>query len=217
MKSGHLPSLTYSPPETISEPRTKRNRKRNVIWFTPPYSVSLRTNFGKQFLNLIDKHFPVNNKLHKILNRKTIKISYSCTPNMQTILQNHNRKVLSETKPKADPRCNCQVKASCPVPGECYEPSVVYHATLTHDDGRTAEYVGCTEPNFKKRYANHKKSFRHIDYKSETTLSTYVWDNALNPSPNIKWKFLKKCSIYETGNKSCDLCLSEKFYIINRI
>ena len=182
LKSGHSPSLTYSPPETISEPRTKRNRKRNVIWFTPPYSVSLRTNFGKQFLNLIDKHFPVNNKLHKILNRKTIKISYSCTPNMQTILQNHNRKVLSETKPKADPRCNCQVKASCPVPGECYEPSVVYHATLTHDDGRTAEYVGCTEPNFKKRYGNHKKSFRHIDYKSETTLSTYVWDNGLNPS-----------------------------------
>ena len=163
LKSGHPPSLTYSPPETNSEPRTKRNRKRNVIWFTPPYSASLKTNFGKQFLNLIDKHFPVNNKLHKIINRKTIKISYSCTPNMQTILQNHNRKILSETKPKSDPRCNCHVKASCPVPGECCEPSVVYHATLTHDDGRTAEYVGCTEPNFKKRYGNHKKSFRHID------------------------------------------------------
>ena len=101
--------------------------------------------------------------------------------------------------------------------GECCEPNVVYHATLNHEDGRTAEYIGCTEPEFKLRFGNHKKSFRHAAYKSETTLSKYVWNSGSNPSPNIKWKFLKKCSVYQTGNKSCDLCLSEKFFIIKNL
>ena len=136
---------------------------------------------------------------------------------MQTIIQGHNKNILSTEKPTTEARCNCQVKSSCPVPGECCRPSVVYHATVNHDDGKTAEYIGCTEPKFKERYGNHKKSFRHADYKSETTLSKYVWDNDLNPTPNVTWKFLKNCSVYNTGNKSCDLCLSEKFYIIKNL
>ena len=216
-KSGHHTTLEYSPPEPNIEPRVKKQRKRNIIWFTPPYSSALKTQFGKQFLNLIDKNFPVSNPLHKILNRKTIKLSYSCTPNMQTIIQGHNKKILSTEKPTTEARCNCQVKSLCPVPGECCRPSVVYHATVNHDDGKTAEYIGCTEPKFKERYGNHKKSFRHADYKSETTLSKYVWDNGLNPTPNVTWKFLKNCSVYKTGNKSCDLCLSEKFHIIKNL
>ena len=183
--------MTYNPPN--NEPRAKRQRKRDVIWFTPPYSAALKTNLGKQFLNLIDKNFPVNNPLHKILNRKTVKLSYSCTPNMHTIIQNHNRKILSKEKNKTKAKCNCQIKASCPVPGECCHPKVVYQATVNHDDGRKAVYIGCTEPDFKFRYNNHKKSFRHETYQSETTLSKYVWDCGLNPSPNVAWKFLKKC------------------------
>ena len=34
----------------------------------------------KKFLKLISKHFPPQHKLHKILNRNSIKISYSCMP-----------------------------------------------------------------------------------------------------------------------------------------
>ena len=217
MKSGHHPKLTFSPIETSNPACAKRKRKRDVIWFTPPYSAALKTNFGRQFLNLIDKNFPVNNPLHKILNRKTIKISYSCTQNMQTILQKHNRKVLDKGKQKIEARCNCQVKALCPVPDECCQTNVVYHATVKHDNGKTAQYFGSTEPEFKYRYNNHNKSFRHEKYQSETTLSKYVWDNGLNPEPNVKWKFIKKCSVYENGMKSCDLCLSDKFFIIKNL
>ena len=57
----------------------------------------------------------------------------------------------------------------------------------------------------------------HADYKSETTLSKYVWDNGLNPTPNVTWKFLKNCSVYKTGNKSCDLCMSKKIHIIKNL
>ena len=217
-ESNLQPELTYeAPAPENNNSQRKRKRSRNIIWFTPPYNASLKTNIGKQFLHLIDKHFPINNPLHKILNRKTVKLSYSCTPNMHTIMQTHNKKLLSVDQQDANGRCNCQVKESCPVPGECCRAKVVYHATVKHDNGTNAEYIGCTEPAFKKRYGNHKKSFKLPTYKSETTLSSYVWDQGLNPNPNISWKFLQQCDTYDAGKKSCDLCLSEKFHIIKNL
>jgi hypothetical protein len=56
--------------------RTRRNSQRNIIWFYPPFSKSVNTNIGREFLSLIDKHFPLQHKLHKIFNRDTLKISY---------------------------------------------------------------------------------------------------------------------------------------------
>ena len=210
--------LTYEPPNQPTEQRpATKARKRNVIWFTPPYSAALKTNLGKEFLRLLDKNFPRNNHLHKIMNRKTIKMSYSCTPNMSTIISAHNKKILSTKEETNKARCNCQKKNNCPVPGECYRSKVVYHATVQHPDGKKAEYIGCTEPPFKQRFANHKKSFTHATYKSETTLSKYIWEHGLNPTPNVAWKFLKPCEVYETGKTSCDLCLSEKIFIIKNL
>ena len=51
-------------------------------------------NVGKYFLKLIDKHFKHNNILHKISNRKTLKISYSCTKNIFQIINNHNEEII---------------------------------------------------------------------------------------------------------------------------
>ena len=204
--------LTYN---ANNEPKSKKNqRKRNVIWFNPPYSTALNTNLGREFLKLIDKHFPVNNPLSKIINRRTVKLSYSCTENLQTIMQNHNRKTLAKTTTNENKRCNCRNKATCPIPGNCCAEKIVYQATVKHDDGKTAVYIGSTETNFKARYNNHKKSFNHEKYKSETTLSKHLWDNRINKTHNITWKILKQCNTYDIGQKNCDLCLSEKFYII---
>ena len=208
--------LTYEPQANTNQP-TKRNRKRNVIWFTPPYNASLKTNLGKEFLKLIDKNFPKNHHLSKVINRKNIKISYSCTPNMQSIIQSHNKKILTAQKTDTNTRCNCQNKTTCPTPGECCQEKVVYKATVKHTNGSEAEYIGCTETTFKKRFANHKKSFHLEKYKSETTLSKYIWDQGLNPTPDVSWKYLKKCDVYDTGQKSCDLCLSEKYFIIKQL
>ena len=43
----------------------KRNRKRKIIWFNPPYCKSDETNIGKKFLKVINKHFGENSKLKK--------------------------------------------------------------------------------------------------------------------------------------------------------
>jgi hypothetical protein len=53
-----------------SKPKHKRrNRKRNVIWFNPPYNASVLTNIGKEFLSLLSKHFPKDHKFYKIFNK----------------------------------------------------------------------------------------------------------------------------------------------------
>ena len=55
----------------------KRNRKQNVIWFNPAFSVNAKTKVGNYFLNLIRKHFPPRDKFSKLFNPNTIKVSYS--------------------------------------------------------------------------------------------------------------------------------------------
>ena len=72
---------------------TKRKRQRNILWFNPPYSKTVRTKIGKFFLQLIKKHFPKEHKFHKIFNRNTLKLSYSCMPNIKTKINAHNREI----------------------------------------------------------------------------------------------------------------------------
>ena len=74
----------------------KPPRKRNIIWFNPPYSKNVKTNVAQKFLRLIDKHFPKTSKLHKIFNRNTVKVSYSCMPNVKSTISSHNNRVLKK-------------------------------------------------------------------------------------------------------------------------
>ena len=82
--------LNYRDP-TCSNLITKRKRQRNISWFNPPYSKIVKTKIGKFFLQLIKKHFPKEHKFHKIFNKNTLKLSYSCMPNIKTKINAHNR------------------------------------------------------------------------------------------------------------------------------
>ena len=94
---------------SFSNNNANKNRKRNIIWFNPPFSMNVKSNIKKNFLQLIDKHFPRSSKLHKIFNRNTVKVSYSCTPNFQKIIKGHNKQSRSRKEQKtAD--CNCRRK-----------------------------------------------------------------------------------------------------------
>ena len=70
---------------------SKKNRKRKIIWFNSLFCRLASINVGKYFLKLIDKDFKNNNILHKVFNRKTLKISYSCTKNIFEIINDHNK------------------------------------------------------------------------------------------------------------------------------
>jgi len=49
------------------EKKTPTKRIRKIIWFNPSNSMNVKTNIGKSFLKLIDKHFPKAHKYHKLL------------------------------------------------------------------------------------------------------------------------------------------------------
>ena len=138
--------------------------------------------------------------------------------NMGQIIQKHNAKILNDNKTKTKDRCSCREEniANCPLPKKCMAENIIYQATLSHGNKKVF-YIGSTSTDFKQRYRNHTQSFRSYAYRKQTTLSRYIWDNNLNPSPNIKWKILKRCSTYTPGQKQCDLCLQEKTFIIKNL
>ena len=68
----------------------------------PPFNQCVSTNILKVFLKLLDKHFPKSSILHKIFNRNSIKVNYSCT-------QNHDMRILNSRTQNCLPY-NCQKK-----------------------------------------------------------------------------------------------------------
>ena len=131
---------------------------------------------------------------------------------MQTIMANHNRKIQNNTQTQQERACNCRNTENCPIPDKCCTKCVIYKAST-----QQIQYIGATEGEFKTRYNNHTHSFREINKRTSTTLSQYIWDNNLQPTPNIKWKILKKCTIQKPSQETCDLCTSEKLYILKNI
>jgi hypothetical protein len=165
----------------------RKNRQRKVIWFNPPFTMNVKTTVAHSFLQLIDKHFPHSTRLHKIFNRNTVKVSYSCMTNIKNTISNHNRHLLVR-KNKSFDGCNCRTKDECPLDGNCLTKSIVYKAEITSTDvGETKEYIDMTAGTFKARYANHKKSINSPRYSNEAEFSKYAWKLKQSNRPyNIK-------------------------------
>ena len=51
-KSGYDVKLSFQQQPALGRER-KRNRKRNIIWFNPPYNEQVKTNIGKSFFHLL--------------------------------------------------------------------------------------------------------------------------------------------------------------------
>ena len=70
------------------------------------------------------------------------------------------------------------------------------------------------ETTFKKRYANHKKSFDMEKNKNDTKLSTEYWKLANNKlQPQISWSIDGNYKSYSPNSKRCSLCLHEQLEI----
>ena len=57
--SGYRHTLTYKRPQNDNNStninKLKRNRKRQIIWFNPPFNLNTKTKIGNLFSNLLDK------------------------------------------------------------------------------------------------------------------------------------------------------------------
>ena len=155
-ESGHTTTLTYNP--TTNTTKKRRNRKRNIIWFNPPFNRAVSTNIGKLFFNALNKHFPKSHKYSKIFNRNNIKLSYSCTGSMKTKISSHNKQILKKHCTSSDNvrTCNCRNPSDCPLDGNCLKSAIIYKGTLAHNN-ISKTYIGCTETTFKERFETMKK------------------------------------------------------------
>ena len=208
--SGFNETLKFNQPSN-----KKRSRKRNIIWFNPPYNSAVKSNIGKKFLSLVEKHFPKRHRFSKIFNRNSIKLSYSCTANIKSVISSHNKSILKPNTGPAAKMCNCREKNNCPLNGQCLQEALIYKATVKSSDNAVREYIGCSEPPFKQRFANHTHSFNKAQHKNSTRLSQHIWElKDQSAFFSIKWEIQARSSAYKCGSSKCDLCLAEKLSIL---
>ena len=99
-------------------------------------------------------------------------------------------------------------------------PRIVCRADVTNN--KTDEYkyyYGISNTLFKERYENHKTSFRHISHL--TASDRYYWKYYRklvdkNAVPTIKFSIAKRVK-GNTFINNCNLCLSEKAFIIRNL
>ena len=213
-RSGFTPPSSRPEPTRSTQSTGRGNRRRNVIWFNPPFSLSVESDIARKTLQLIDQHFPKHHRYNILFNRKNVKVSYSCTDNMHRIISKHNSKLLSPQPVTEEKSCNCSRNTTCPLQGNCLTRCVIYKATVTAEDSPTKCYFGLTEGTFKARYTQHQHSFRNENRKTATALSAYIWTlKEKNITHHVSWKIARRASTYRCGTRRCDLCLTEKLII----
>ena len=134
---------------------------------------------------------------------------------MSSFISSHNKKLLNSHARNIKP-CKCRNKHNCPLNGQCQVQDIIYKCVASTSRNPDKTYLGTAEGDFKMRYNNHTKSFRHKRYSNDTTLSKYIWDTKekYNEVPTLKWSIVKFVPAYSNISKKCLLCLHEKFEIV---
>ena len=139
-------------------------------------------------------------------------------PNFASIINSHNKKITNNNiqKPSA-PTCNCLLKTSCPLNGDCLQSSLayIYKADTRDIIENHPHYIGLTENTFKDRFYKHKNSFKYESKRNATELSNFVWEKKhANTETNLVWNVLDKARAYKPEAKRCMFCLTGKCHII---
>ena len=108
------------------------------------YRLTLHT-----FLQLIDKHFSPTNKLDKLFNLHTVRVSCSCSKNMKSFISRHNKPILRRHDQKTETtntnytrNSNCRRTERCPTQGNCLQVNVIYKTDVTTtNNNETKTYI----------------------------------------------------------------------------
>ena len=141
---------------------------------------------------------------------------------MKQVIDGHNKAILKNAQNPEENQpqkmCNCRNEKECPLEGECLQNEIVYQATVTTRGvtGTTETYVGLTATDFKTRWRNHQMSFKHEKRRNDTELSKYLWKlKEKKEGYSISWKIIAKAKAYSNTTKRCNLCITEKFFILS--
>ena len=113
--------------------------------------------------------------------------------------------------------CNCRNPDNCQPDNKCLTSKIVYSAEIITDSQQPSKFcLGICETEFKTRFNNHKKSFRHRQNEKDTELSKYIWElKDKHTEYQIKWSIVRISSGHNPVTKSCNICLLEKLLLCN--
>ena len=209
-EAGYKNKLTYKKENTKKE---KKNRKRKIMWFNPPYCASVKTNIARKFINLVNRHFSKKSPLKCLFNKNNMRVSYCCMDNIDTIIKKHNARILNEGNQSVDQGCNCNNKEECPFKNEkvsCRATGIVYKAEVKSESEHTY-YIGLSEGEFKTRFNNHNSSFNlDRDIKKPTALANHVRGLKRDGKDySIEWSVMRRARPIKDGDAVCRLCIRE--------
>ena len=116
---------------------------------------------------------------------------------MASVIKSHNKTLTIEINDKHLP-CNCRAKNGCPLNVKCRVKEVVDKYVASTSISHNKIYLGTVEGEFKKKFYNHKSSFKNRGYASDTSLSKYIWEikDKHNEIPTLKWSVIKTVTAY---------------------
>ena len=153
---------------------------------------------------MIDQQFRKSNKFHIIFNKNTVKISYSCTQRMPSIIKCHNQQFINKDVKELKP-CNCKVKSECSLNCHCQVTEIIiYKSTKLSPEKPNKLFLGTAKSDLKKRFYNHRKSFNDETSANDTIFSKCIWEikktSTLNPT--LVWS-IAKLPPYSNISKKC--------------
>ena len=136
-------------------------------------------------------------------------------PNVKSIVNGHNRKILADERIEEPRTCNCPDGRTCPMNGNCLSENTLYSATIraTIPEYAPRKYIGLSAPPWKQRFYNHTKSFNDRDY-AKCEIAKEVWRiKDQGGDYEIKWEIIGHAAAYNPVSKRCRLCTAEKLLI----
>ena len=134
---------------------------------------------------------------------------------MKIIITNYNENILGKKPSINKSDCNCWIKETCPLGGQCQRGEVVYESTLSSNQPNYKEkkHFWIAEEPFKGHLYNHNLSFRNEFHKNDTKLSKELWKIKMKDyTSEITWKIIRKCLPYNYNSRK-RYCLNEKLEI----
>ena len=98
------------------------------ISFNWPFSKIVKTNIGKMFFRLINRHFPKHHKVPKIFNKNTMKLSCYWR-NIGSVIASHNRRIIKTASNNHG--WNCRNRAECSLDNKCLTVNIVNKAVVS--------------------------------------------------------------------------------------
>ena len=131
------------------------------------------------------------------------------------IIKRHNKRA-TKTNARSITPWNCRDKNNCSVNGNCRVENVGCKCVVsTTKKSKEHVYIGVAESDWKQHYYNHTMSFENQERKTDTALSTFLWElqKSIKETPKLTWSVSKVVLRYSNISKRCLLGLNEKLLI----